>query len=102
MLNPKILLIVTFVLASLQPLPVFAAEQPAQTSEQITQLDINSADAETIASVLIDVGMVKAREIVAYREMFGNFTSIDELAEVQGIGPATIERNRDRILVVND
>ena len=40
-------------------------------------------------------------EIVAYREMFGNFHSVEELADVKGIGPATVEKNRQRIIVVN-
>jgi competence protein ComEA len=45
---------------------------------------------------------VKAREIIAYREMFGKFRSIDELIDVQGIGSGTIEKNRHLILIVND
>ena len=76
-----------------------AAEAPQQTSEQVVQLDINSADAATIAAALEGVGMVKAREIVSYRETFGNFRTVDELLEVQGIGAATVERNRHLIFI---
>ena len=39
----------------------------------------------------------KAEAIVQYREKHGNFTSAEQLLEVQGIGKATLERNRDRI-----
>jgi competence protein ComEA len=64
-------------------------------------LDVNSADAMAIAAALDGVGLTKAQEIVAYREMFGNFHSVEELADVKGIGPATVEKNRQRIIVVN-
>jgi len=64
-------------------------------------LDINSADAAAIAAALDGVGLTKAQEIVAYREMFGSFHSVEELADVKGIGVATVEKNRQRIIVVN-
>ena len=74
-------------------------EAPPDSTQQIQMLDINSADA--IAAALDGVGLTKAQEIVAYREMFGNFHSVEELADVKGIGPATVEKNRQRIVVVN-
>lgn len=89
------------VLLALSPF-VAAAQDTAETTEQVVQLDINNADAASIASALDGIGMVKAREIVAYREMFGSFTTIEELLEVKGIGAATLERNRNRILIVNN
>lgn len=63
-------------------------------------VDINSADAATIAEALDGIGLVKAQEIVAYPELFGKFDSVDELAEVKGISASTIEKNRDKILIV--
>lgn len=62
-------------------------------------VDINTADAAELARVLVGVGPVRAEGIVAHREKFGPFTSIDELRYVNGIGAATIERNRDRMTV---
>jgi len=44
--------------------------------------------------------VVKAHGIVAYRAMYGSFQSVDELMEVQGIGAATVEKNRHRIEIV--
>ncbi|HIL64428.1 MAG TPA: hypothetical protein EYG42_13430 [Porticoccaceae bacterium] len=87
---------------TIAPLSSLAAEAVENTSEQVIQLDINVADAVTIAAALNGVGLVKAREIIAYREMFGKFRSIDELIDVQGIGSGTIEKNRHLILIVND
>jgi competence protein ComEA len=36
---------------------------------------------------------------VAYREANGDFTSVDELLEVKGIGKVILERNRDKIVI---
>ena len=69
---------------------------------ETVQIDINSADAAAIAAALDGVGLVKAQEIVAYREMFGAFKTVDELMEVKGIGPGTLERNRDRIVLESE
>ena len=77
----------------------FAAQAPDETTQQIAQLDINHADAAAIAAALDGVGLVKAEEIIAYRTMFGNFQSVEELLEVPGIGAATLEKNRQRIVI---
>lgn len=76
-----------------------AAESPQEVTQQYTQVDINKADAKSIAAALEGVGMVKAEEIVAYRTMFGAFESVDELLAVPGIGEATLEKNRTRIQI---
>ncbi len=60
-------------------------------------VDINSADAESIASNLDGIGMAKAQAIVAYREQHGAFNSLEELLQVKGIGAKTLDRNRDMI-----
>ena len=63
------------------------------------RVNINTADAGTIDRVLVGVGPSKAEAIVAYRKANGAFRSADQLAAVKGIGLATIEKNRDRIVV---
>jgi len=45
------------------------------------------------------VGMAKARDIIVYREENGEFKTVDDLQKVRGIGKATLERNRNRILL---
>lgn len=59
-----------------------------------TTIDLNTADAATLARVLNGVGPAKAEAIVAHREAHGPFQHIDELVKVKGIGPATVELNR--------
>ena len=81
--------------------PAWAQSEPrtAEVAEARTQVDINTADAETLAMALDGIGLAKAREIVAYREQNGEFKSVEDLEQVRGIGPATIAHNRDRIVV---
>jgi len=63
-------------------------------------VDINTADAATLASAINGVGEKKAATIVAYRKTHGPFAHVDDLAEIKGIGTATIDRNRDKLTVV--
>lgn len=57
-------------------------------------VDINSADAVTLARELKGVGETRAQAIVEHRSRHGAFRSVEELALVKGIGPKLIERNR--------
>lgn len=60
-------------------------------------VDINSADAATLAAELKGVGEKRAEEIVKYREKHGPFKSADDLLNIKGIGPAILEKNRSNI-----
>lgn len=94
-----IAMIVSFTLGVPAALLAQPVEKPAEVSDALNKVDINTADAATLALALDGIGMAKAQEIVAYRELNGEFKSIEELAEVKGIGEATIAKNRDRIIV---
>jgi competence protein ComEA len=63
------------------------------------KVNINSADAATLDRVLVNVGPAKAEAIVAYRKQNGPFRSAEQLAQVDGIGLKTVERNRELIVV---
>ncbi len=63
------------------------------------QVDVNTADAETISAELNGVGLSKAKAIVEYREKHGPFRSVDDLSLVKGIGERTVEKNRSDIKV---
>lgn len=62
-------------------------------------VNINKADAKTIAASLSNVGEKKASDIVAYREKHGSFKSLSDLEHVKGIGKKTIEKNKKDILL---
>jgi competence protein ComEA len=57
-------------------------------------VDLNSADAETLARELDGIGPAKARAIVEYRDKNGKFKSVDEILNVKGIGPQVFEQNK--------
>ena len=61
------------------------------------QVNINTADAETISSELNGIGLAKAKAIVAYRSKHGPFRSVEDLSLVKGIGERTVEKNRQDI-----
>ena len=62
-------------------------------------VNINKASATRIAAAMKGVGLKTASAIVAYRQANGPFKSIDELAEVKGIGMATVRKNA-RVIVL--
>ncbi|WP_339326683.1 helix-hairpin-helix domain-containing protein [Xanthomonas oryzae] len=65
----------------------------------LDKVDINTASAEELDKVLVNVGRSKAEVIVEHRQANGPFKSAEELALVKGIGLKTVERNRDLIEV---
>jgi competence protein ComEA len=62
-------------------------------------VNVNTADAATIAASLNGIGTVKAQAIVDYRQKHGAFHSVDELAQVKGISQKLINRNRSDLRV---
>jgi competence protein ComEA len=62
-------------------------------------VDINTADASTLARELNGVGPSRAQAIVAYRNEHGPFKSVDDLALVKNIPRKLIENNRDMLRV---
>jgi competence protein ComEA len=83
----------TFLLSLLLTLAV-----PAVATAQV---DINTADAKSLAMAMTGIGLVKAEAIVAYRDRYGPFKTIDDLAKVKGIGARTVEANRAAVVIVD-
>jgi competence protein ComEA len=61
-------------------------------------VNINTADEATLET-LNGVGPVLAAAIIQYRTEHGPFASVDQLDEVSGIGPATLEDLRSQVTV---
>ena len=72
------------------------------TSLHAAPVDINSADAQTLAASLNGIGASKAQAIVDYRSSNGKFNSISDLSLVKGIGERTVMRNRDDLALNQD
>ncbi len=62
------------------------------------QVNLNTATTAQLET-LNGIGAAKAEAIVDYRTAHGGFKSVDELAEVKGIGDKTVEKNRDQMTV---
>jgi competence protein ComEA len=60
------------------------------------EIDINSATWRELA-VMRGVGPFLARQIIEDRKSNGPFESVENLQRVPGIGPRTIEKNRERL-----
>lgn len=61
-------------------------------------VNINTAD-ETLLDTIPEVGPATAQAIIEYRTQIGSFTSVEQLIEVTGIGPATLEAMRPFVSV---
>lgn len=71
--------------------PPPAAATAASSSPGLVSL--NAADQQQLETIP-GVGPVTAAAILAYRDEAGPFTSVEQLMEVSGIGPATLESVR--------
>jgi competence protein ComEA len=80
--------LVQALIASLIPVAVWAGP-----------VNVNTADANTIAKELDGIGPAKAQAIVEYRQKNGPFRSADDLLKVDGIGEKVLEQNRGNIRV---
>lgn len=63
------------------------ATATSRAGQPAGKVDLNTADAAAL-DALPGVGPVTAAAIVAWREKNGRYTSVEQLQEIQGIGPA--------------
>ena len=104
MIKLNYLLLSTAILAACAVMPTQAAStaltaNTASMSQAVdAKIDINKADAGQLTA-LPGVGVKKAEEIVKYRELNGNFNSVDELVNVKGIGVKMVAKIIDLVKV---
>ena len=72
--------------------------QSTQEPVQQEKININTASKDDLLS-LPYIGDVKAQAIIDYRTANGPFATVDDLVNVKGIGPKTLEKLRPFITV---
>jgi competence protein ComEA len=89
-----------FILTTLFASAAVAVAQDSMTpaSAVVSMVNINTADIDTLSS-LPGVGPKKAESIVSYRELNGNFQSVDELVNVKGIGKRMVAKLIDKVTI---
>lgn len=70
------------------------------SQQQDNLININTAGVAELIT-LKGVGHKTAESIVKYRQQNGQFSSVDELTKVSGIGLATLNNNRHRLVVAD-
>ena len=75
-----------------------ARRQPKTPRVRGDSVDLNTATVEQL-DALPGVGPVTAAAIVAWRDANGRFASVDQLGDVDGIGPARLDKLRDLVRV---
>ncbi|MFW6206686.1 MAG: ComEA family DNA-binding protein, partial [Gemmatimonadota bacterium] len=68
----------------------------ARSGRPPSRIDVNRASARELEA-LPGIGPALARRIVELRRRKGRLDRAEDLLEVRGIGPATLEELRDRI-----
>lgn len=61
-------------------------------------ININTAD-EALLELLPGIGPAYAQRIIEFREQYGPFTEVNQLEEIRGIGPQTMQKLRANIIV---
>ena len=80
------------------------AAQPKATlqlqgqDKPLVVVNVNKATTEELVKVR-GIGPVMAKRIIEYRDKNGMFKSIDDLAQVHGIGGNKLQRIRDQVTV---
>ena len=76
-----------------------ANDLSGQLSGDVMTVNVNEADAASIANMLVGIGISRAQAIVDYRDQYGRFYSAQELTSVKGVGQSTVEKNLSRISI---
>lgn len=103
-MNKSFLFKLVFLLSFCFYQPVYAesvesVNNDVASSEMPLILNLNTATADQLSSVLFGIGSSKANAIIAYREQNGDFGSVEDLLMVKGVGIKILEENRPLLTI---
>ena len=91
-----------------EPAPAIVVKQDARVEEQVEPtsrrssairlIDVNTATLSEL-DLLPGIGPALGQRIIDYRDMHGAFGAVDELTQVSGIGPRTLEKIRPLVTI---
>ena len=73
-------------------------QEVIEETKDTGKVDLNTATSEEL-QIAPGIGPAKAEAIIKYRTEYGNFSSVDELIEITGIGEKTLAKIRDYYVV---
>lgn len=82
-----------------QPKHETAQSSMTRSLGSAVQVNINTATREELVAKLEHIGPKKAQAIIDYRAQHGQFTHVDQLLLIKGIGPKTLEKNRKKVIL---
>lgn len=81
-----------------QQVIIFCHQSQSSSDLYGTKIDINTASLKEL-DTLPGIGEVKSREIIEFRQRYGNFHSINELLYVKGISESLFQRFCNLVIV---
>ena len=75
-----------------------ADKTPSVSSQKPTvKIDLNKADIKTLSKSFKGIGQKRAEAIIGYRETKGGFKSVEELAQVRGLGEQFVKSHLSQL-----
>ncbi len=75
-----------------------STDNPAETGSPQNQINLNTASQAELEE-LPSIGPSKAKSIIQFRNEHGAFTSIEQLLDVQGIGPVLFDQIKNLVTI---
>ena len=89
---------VTVSIAEQQTATISYADSQSSEQHDTLSVNINTADAGSLAQ-LPGIGEVLAQRIIDYRRIHGDFTALEQLTNVEGIGEGKLEAILEQITI---
>lgn len=80
-----------------QTKPPIVKHLASESKPAANKIDLNKADLTQLTGSFKGVGKKRAQAIIDYRQSHNGFKSIEELAQVKGIGQHFLETHREKL-----